>query len=77
MMNKPICVRSSVHVKPTRDFNHQQQELAEQKRFERLMEQFKADLIAAYTKNRWEKKKPFKLSVSKSTQYSNDMLNKG
>ena len=45
MMNKPICVRSSVHVKPTRDFNHQQQELAEQKRFERLMEQFKADLI--------------------------------
>jgi hypothetical protein len=25
MMNKPICVRSSVHVKPTRDFNHQQQ----------------------------------------------------
>jgi hypothetical protein len=52
MMNKPICVRSSVHVKPTRDFNHMQQELAEQKRFERLMEQFKADLIAAYTKNR-------------------------
>ncbi len=50
MMNKPICVRSSVHVKPTRDFNHQQQELAEQKRFERLMEQFKADMIAAYTK---------------------------
>jgi len=52
IMKKPICVRSSVHVKPTRDFNHQQQELAEQKRFERLMEQFKADLIAAYTKNR-------------------------
>jgi hypothetical protein len=51
-MNKPICVRSSVHVKPTRDFNHFQQELAEQKRFERLMENFKSSLIEAYTKNR-------------------------
>jgi hypothetical protein len=51
-MSKPICVRSSVHVKPTRDFNHFQQELAEQKRFEKLMENFKASLIEAYTKNR-------------------------
>ena len=49
IMDKPICVRSSVHVKPTRDFNHMQQELAEQKRFERMMEQFKASLIEAYT----------------------------
>lgn len=49
-MNKPICVRSSVHVKPTRDFNHFQQELAEQKRFEKLMENFKSSLIEAYTK---------------------------
>lgn len=51
-MSKPICVRSSVHVKPTSDFNHWQQELAEERRFERLMQNFKADLIAAYTKNR-------------------------
>ena len=51
-MNKPICVRSSVHVKPTSDFNEWQQELAEERRFERLMQQFKADLVAAYTKNR-------------------------
>ena len=48
-MKKPICVRSSVHVKPTSDFNHWQQEIAEERRFQLLMEQFKADLIAAYT----------------------------
>ena len=48
-MNKPICVRSSVHVKPTSDFNHGQQEMAEERRFELLMDKFKADLIAAYT----------------------------
>ena len=49
-MSKFICVRSSVHVKPTRDFNHYQQELAAQKRFERTLEKFKASLIESWTK---------------------------
>ena len=48
-ITKPICVRSSVHVKPTRDFNAWQEEMAEERRFELLMSKFKADLIAAYT----------------------------
>ena len=49
-MKKPICVRSSVHVKSTNDFNAWQKELADERQFERLMQQFKADLVAAYTK---------------------------
>ena len=48
-MKKPICVRSSVHVKPTGDFNAWQQELAEERRFRRLINNMAADLVAAYT----------------------------
>tara|TARA_Y100000592_G_C5315090_1_gene242044 strand:+ start:188 stop:343 length:156 start_codon:yes stop_codon:yes gene_type:complete len=51
-MNKPICVQSSVHVKSTKDFNAWQQELAEERRFQRLMQQFKDELVKAYIKNR-------------------------
>ena len=46
---KPVCVKSSVHVKPTQNFNHWQEELAEEQRFRRLINNFAADLVRAYT----------------------------
>ena len=46
---RPICVKSSVHVKPTQNFNQWQEELREEERFRRLIDNFKADLIHAYT----------------------------
>lgn len=46
---KPVCVKSSVHVQPTQNFNQWQEELREEERFRRLIENFKADLIHAYT----------------------------
>jgi len=36
-------------VKPTQNFNQWQEELAEEQRFRRLIDNFKADLIHAYT----------------------------
>lgn len=45
-----ICVRSSVHVKPTDDFNHWQKELNEEREFLRLIERFKQQIIDARTK---------------------------
>jgi hypothetical protein len=36
-------------VQPTQNFNHWQEELAEEQRFRRLIDNFKADLISAYT----------------------------
>jgi len=49
-MKKPICVQSSVHVKQTADFNHWQRELQEEREFLRLIDNFRAQLIAARTK---------------------------
>jgi hypothetical protein len=46
---RPVCVKSSVHVKPTKDFNQWQQELAEEERFRRLINNLAADIIRAYT----------------------------
>jgi len=49
-MKKFICVQSSVHVKPTADFNHWQRELDEERKFLRLIEDLKLQIIAARTK---------------------------
>jgi hypothetical protein len=40
-MNKPICVRSSVQVTAPKSFNQWQQDLAEEREFLRLVDQFK------------------------------------
>ena len=49
-MQKPICVRSSVHVQQPKDFNHWQQELKEERDFLRLIDDFKRQIIHARTK---------------------------
>jgi len=49
-MKKPICVRSSVQVTAPQSFNQWQQDLAEERRFRRLINNMAADLVAAYTK---------------------------
>lgn len=46
---RPVCVKSSVHVQPTQNFNQWQEELAEEQRFRRLINNFAADLVRAYT----------------------------
>ena len=46
---KPVCVKSSVHVKPTQNFNQWQEELREEERFRRLIDNFSADLIRSFT----------------------------
>lgn len=47
---KPVCVKSSVHVQPTKDFNQWQQERAEEERFRRLIDNLKSDLIRTFSK---------------------------
>ena len=49
-MQKPICVRSSVHVKQPKDFNHWQEQLKEERDFMRLIDDFKRQIINARTK---------------------------
>ena len=49
-MKKFICVQSSVHVKPPRDFNHWQQELREEQEFRRLIDRMIFQLKEARTK---------------------------
>ena len=49
-MKKPICVRSSVQVTAPKSFNQWQQDLAEEREFLRLIDNFRAQLIAARTK---------------------------
>jgi hypothetical protein len=47
---RPVCVKSSVHVQPTQNFNQWQEELAEEQRFRRLIDNFSADLIRTFSK---------------------------
>lgn len=49
---KPVCVKSSVHVKPTHGFNQWQEELQEEERFRRLINNFASDIVQAYTKRK-------------------------
>ena len=46
---KPVCVKSSVHVRPTEGFNQWQEELREEERFRRLIDNFASDIVRAYT----------------------------
>ncbi len=47
---KPVCVKSSVHICPTENFNQWQEERAEEQRFRRLIDNLAADLVRHYRK---------------------------
>jgi len=48
-MNKPICVRTSVHVKPAASFNEWQQGLKEERDFLRLIDNLKSQIKTGKT----------------------------
>jgi len=48
-MKKPICVRSSVHVKPAASFNEWQQSLKEERDFLRLIDGLKSQVKTGRT----------------------------